>query len=136
MFDKVHHRLGFFRSKAVIRAQAFDDGAGFLRRQFQAVQANHPLDGLLPAFGRGTLPGNPRHVAFFVALMAAAALGDNQRIGNRNAFFHHRLRICRSAATAATAALRLEEHRKSQKKECEQSHISRLDYDSAFSNWS
>ena len=68
--------------------------------------------------------------------MTAAALGDNQRIGDGNAIFHDRRgRLIRASSrtAAATAALRVDQNRESEKKRHQQSHIiGRLDYDSAF----
>src|ERR1019366_4875034 len=51
MLDLPESGLHFFRSKSVVIAQVTDDGSHFLWSCHKAVEADHPLDGLLPNLG-------------------------------------------------------------------------------------
>ena len=95
MLGVIHDRLRLFGRQAVIGGQIFQDRARFIRRQADAAQTHHALDGFFPAFRRGALPGDAQHVALFVFGVASPALGDYQLTGDRNALFGRRFsRLC------------------------------------------
>ena len=83
----IHDRPGFFRGKTVIGAEIFENRTGFGRGYLQTVQAHHPFDGFFPAFRCGALPGDARKVSLVIPGVAGSALCDDQRIGDRDAFF-------------------------------------------------
>ena len=78
VFGHIHDRFGLFRRKSVRRAQVLDDYLGIGRLQGEAIQANHALDGFLPAFRGCANPRNPAEIPFVVLGVAACALTDGQ----------------------------------------------------------
>ena len=84
---EVHDRFGFFRREPVIGRQVFDDSARFLRGDGEAVEADHALERFLPTFRRGAFPGDAGEVAFLIFGVAGAALGDDERVCDGDAFF-------------------------------------------------
>ena len=67
---------------------------------YQAIEPNHAFDRFLPAFGRGSLPGDPAEIALVILGVTAAAFRDDQRIGDGNAFFERSRRCSRPLSAA------------------------------------
>ena len=91
MFGKILDRLGLFRREPLLVAKIMKNLARIGRLEHDAVQSDHALDSLLPAFRSGANPGNAGHVAFGIGRVAATAFTYDQRVGHRKAIFARRL---------------------------------------------
>jgi hypothetical protein len=73
VFRKIFDRPSLFRSKSLLVTKIMKNLPRTSRLEHDAVQADHALDGFLPAFRSGANPGNSGHVAFGIRSVAAAA---------------------------------------------------------------
>src|SRR6185295_10064822 len=67
------------------RAEILDDRPSLWWRHGKVVLADHALDCVLPAFGRGARPGNALEISLLVGGVARSTFGQYQGVGDGDA---------------------------------------------------